>query len=597
MKKRVLALMMLFLVIGLFGCAKTQATDVFRFEVRELEMTLYADETKNIEKELGLIKGDVGEDADIVYTMSYVEGKNANQTCYINETLELANGEEYSVDGIIIGTVITDGSKIKVKAIGEGKICLTAYLKDSPNVTDSIIITVTKEKLSGLKITVPDGINRLYFGQTVKLEVVTFPSHIVSEFNFRSSNSSFASVDNTGLVKAIVPSANSTETNKEVIITATSKYDSSLSASYKFTLTYEAPKDVIVKNGDDVISKDQEIELLKGSTLQITTKVESEKGFANQKVTYKSSDTKVATITDAGLITAVNGGTAKIDVTTSDGTKSTSFTVVVGYSQSTELALKFDNKDITTDAFDIILDKKYNFSAVVSPVESANQNVKITVPEEYKDFVEVNDKDLSIKPIKVGEFKVIVSTLDENSPITKEVSFKVDYDTPSAVNIKNEIKQLVVGEEEQLNVAVTPSGAKQEVLFTSSDATIASVDENGLVKALKAGTVTITVTSKENSELKATCSFTVYEKATSFTISGATNGQTVKVDEAITITVTVQPAGAFVKAVNATDDSDCFDISINDLVITLTAYEAGTANITISIEGLESIVISLTVVE
>ena len=62
MKKRVLALMMLFLLIGLFGCAKTQVTDVFRFEVRELEMTLYADETKNLEKELGLIKGDIDKD-------------------------------------------------------------------------------------------------------------------------------------------------------------------------------------------------------------------------------------------------------------------------------------------------------------------------------------------------------------------------------------------------------------------------------------------------------------------------------------------------------------------------------------------------------
>ena len=118
MKRKVLALIMLFLFVGLVGCAKTQISDVFRFEVRELEMTLYADEAKNVEKELGLIKGAIDEDAAIVYSMSYVDGKNAGQVCYINDILEIISVEDYIDDGgIVAGTIISDSNtKVKVKA-------------------------------------------------------------------------------------------------------------------------------------------------------------------------------------------------------------------------------------------------------------------------------------------------------------------------------------------------------------------------------------------------------------------------------------------------------------------------------------------------
>jgi len=49
----------------------------------------------------------------------------------------------------------------------------------------------------------------------------------------------------------------------------------------------------------------------------------------NQNVTWSSSNTDIATVSPGGLVTAVNGGTAIITVTTADGNKTASCTVTV----------------------------------------------------------------------------------------------------------------------------------------------------------------------------------------------------------------------------------------------------------------------------
>lgn len=45
--------------------------------------------------------------------------------------------------------------------------------------------------------------------------------------------------------------------------------------------------------------------------------------------------------------------------------------------------------------------------------------------------------------------------------------------------------------------------------WRSSDETVATVDENGLISALKEGTAIITATANEDSEVKAECTITV----------------------------------------------------------------------------------------
>ncbi len=78
-----------------------------------------------------------------------------------------------------------------------------------------------------------------------------------------------------------------------------------------------------------------------------------------------------------------------------------------------------------------------------------------------------------------------------------------------SVELDKTTLELKEGESQQLVATITPSNAtNKDVTWTSSDETIATVDENGNVTAVKAGEATITVTTA-NRNRKATCAVTV----------------------------------------------------------------------------------------
>ena len=85
-----------------------------------------------------------------------------------------------------------------------------------------------------------------------------------------------------------------------------------------------------------------------------------------------------------------------------------------------------------------------------------------------------------------------------------------------------------------LVATVAPSDASYKaVRFTSSDDAIATVDDNGLVTAVAAGTADITVESIENGSKTAVCTLTVTAKPTTTTTT--TEGTT-------TTTTTLDPS-------------------------------------------------------
>ena len=61
----------------------------------------------------------------------------------------------------------------------------------------------------------------------------------------------------------------------------------------------------------------------------------------------------------------------------------------------------------------------------------------------------------------------------------------------------------------ELTATVTPDNAFKGVIWSSSDETKATVDENGVVTGHQAGEVTITATSAEDETIKATSTITV----------------------------------------------------------------------------------------
>ena len=87
--------------------------------------------------------------------------------------------------------------------------------------------------------------------------------------------------------------------------------------------------------------------------------------------------------------------------------------------------------------------------------------------------------------------------------------------TPTLTGLTMSVSSLslTVGQSSTLSVTATPNGASNEVSWTTSDSSVATVS-NGTVNAVGAGTATITATSTKNSSIKATATVTVTSSST-----------------------------------------------------------------------------------
>ena len=117
---------------------------------------------------------------------------------------------------------------------------------------------------------------------------------------------------------------------------------------------------------------------------------------------------------------------------------------------------------------------------------------------------------------------LIVSVLGATGKIEKKVALEIKVekggDTPTpevhvtGVTLNKTAEELAIGGTLQLIATIEPSDATEKaVTWESSDPTVATVSATGLVTAVKAGSTTITVTTKDQGKT-ATCAITVKEE-------------------------------------------------------------------------------------
>ncbi|MBR6770392.1 MAG: S8 family serine peptidase [Lachnospiraceae bacterium] len=96
------------------------------------------------------------------------------------------------------------------------------------------------------------------------------------------------------------------------------------------------------------------------------------------------------------------------------------------------------------------------------------------------------------------------------------------FDKVTGLRMNRESARVTVGENTPLSVIVSPSGViDKTVTWSTGDATIATVDENGVVTGVKAGKTTIIATSNSNKEITAICNLTVLERSAEQKVSTA----------------------------------------------------------------------------
>ena len=107
--------------------------------------------------------------------------------------------------------------------------------------------------------------------------------------------------------------------------------------------------------------------------------------------------------------------------------------------------------------------------------------------------------------------KVTMTSLENKWVVIDALDIDKDgYLLSPSISLDKSSVDLTVGDSKQLTSTTTP--AALGVVWSSSDDSIATVDENGNVKGIKEGQVTITVTINDESNISATCTVNVIPK-------------------------------------------------------------------------------------
>ena len=177
-------------------------------------------------------------------------------------------------------------------------------------------------------------------GKKITLKAVVSPDKASQKVTWKSADSKIATVSSKGVVTG--------KKAGKVKITAASKANPKVKKTFTVTVTAKPVTKVSV-TGD--------LELNLVDKTKVTLKAKAKPTQAAQSFTWKSSDPKVATVSDKGVVKAVSAGKAKITATATDGSKKKA-TVTVEVKEIWE-----DDVPLEKIPLDGIADKKFRQAA------------------------------------------------------------------------------------------------------------------------------------------------------------------------------------------------------------------------------------------
>ena len=315
----------------------------------------------------------------------------------------------------------------------------------------------------------------------------------------------------------------------------------------------------------------REYALSVGTTKEIIATVIPETA-QDKSLTWESSNPEVATVDENGVVTAVANGNATIRCKTVVGGFTASCTVTVT-TKPDSIMLDYTEREIYTT-------KSVTLEAIVYP-ESANDRSVIWSSSNTK--VAKVDQNGTVTGVGAGVATITAKTTDSgltakcvvNVLKKKEVqSIVVDYkdETVKSKTIYTNGTNIIT-----LGYTVSPSNATfKDVIWTSSNPAVATVDPMGKVRAVSVGKTVIKCSSEDNPMVTATCTVYVKVRATDIKISSSS----IKVYEtkSKTLKATVSPEDASNKSVTwKSSDTKIAKVDSNGKV---TGVKAGTAYIT-----------------
>lgn len=395
-------------------------------------------------------------------SLSLAKGQSETLTATVNPSDATNKKVTWSSSNTSIATVDQNG---KVTAVAGGSATITAKSGDKQaTCMVTVTVPVTSVTLNKSSLALNKGLSETLTA-TVKPDDATD-----KKATWSSSNTGVATVDQNGKVTAVAGGS----------ATITAKAGDKQATC---VVTVTVPVSSVTLNKTSLA-------LIKGQSETLTATVKPDDA-TDKKITWSSSNTGVATVDQNGKVTAVGGGSATI--TAKSGNKQATCTVTVTVPVSsvtlnkTSLSLTKGQSETLTATVkpDDATDKKVAWSSSNTGIATVDQNGKVTA-------------------VGGGSATIIAKAGDKKATCTVTVTVPV-----SSVTLNKSELKMKKGTSETLTATVGPDDATNKtVVWSSSNTKVATVDQNGKVTAVDAGTATITVTTNDGSK-NATCKVTV----------------------------------------------------------------------------------------
>ena len=321
--------------------------------------------------------------------------------------------------------------------------------------------------------------------------------------------------------------------------------------------------------------------LTEGDSETLTATV-SPSNATNKAVNWSSSDAGVASVSD-GKVTALKPGTTTITVSTADGGKTAMCAVTVEAKKIPVTGVTLDKEETG-----LVEGEEVTLVATLAPENATEKTVEWSSSDEKVATV----KDGKVTAVAPGTATITVKTVDGSKTATCKVTVEKKGIPVNKVTLNKTTQTLEIGSEVTLVATVSPSNATNKKLtWSSSNSEVATVDQNGKVKAVKAGTSSITVTTEDGGK-KATCAVTVNNKAVS-TITLNKSSLSLKETQTAQLTATISPANATDQTLTWTSSNN--SVAVVDKTGKVTALKAGTATITAKSSNNKTATCSVTV--
>ena len=403
-------------------------------------------------------------------TMTLVKGteETIEVTPNPTDTTVEANISYSSVDDSIVS--VDEKGVITAKNIGTTKVMVNAYGIEK-EVSVKVINPITSVTLDKTAL-------KMSRGDKITLTATINPSDTDEDktITWTSSDSKVATVSETGLVTAVG--------NGKTTIKATTSNG----------VYAECVVNVVIPITEANINHES-LELNRGETETLKVTYSPIDTTEDTTVTYEVKDTSIATIDNQGVVTAVNGGNTTITVKMADYT----FTVAV------KVNVPITSVTLNEESVELLPTQSKDITATVNPIDTTeNKDVKWTSENPSIATVDENGK---ITAVAAGTTKITaqVGTHTANVRVKVLVPIESVFIKPSS-EITLEKNKTV-----ELSIGVYPEDAEEDktVTWASSNESVATVNNDGVVTAVAGGKAEIIGTLKNGKEVKATINVVV----------------------------------------------------------------------------------------